>query len=1086
MTESPALAEYRALVTAVEPAARVIPVRVLRRAIRQSRDRGTFRPKVVHDRCWWVRRDDLFAWLTPPELGLSANEPPELLLLPTPDARASPASREVVWRTLFHAAVDRELDAARRDGRLDDDTIHGMRHGVGPSRWQMIRTVLAEEHLIDEADPDFQVFREFAAFGLELVRFRPGDWGTYFPGLSPDVQPLSTARRLLDVDSVYERTRPEIADTEPAHPAHPTVSAMPLDATPDDRALDLWAARGNDLKAAVRLARSGDPRAEAHVDRVAARLAPVLDLDEAGVAAWSVALRPLLRPAAAGGWPPERRLLYQLQRACLAVEQTNYTVSLFEWARTFGRRPLKRPLPKTRWVEAHLRLRAALRYAQQLPGGYDDHAPLPRLIADGVHATERKARDDLRPELVAVLDEVGLVPQPVPEERSKEKLVEELLDGACARGFLRIGDLRDAIARNRVKLPDLRGAGEFVRGDPLIRANELLPVRLDGVYRRGEVYMRLLQRGCSVFFGTRVGRWFSKYVALPFGGAFILLEALGHLREAGAGVVNWLSGWTATVNGVSLLGGGMARTLAENPTLEPHGVGWRAVLALGVFLLLLLHWPAFRARIATAVRFTFVKVPRAIRRSPVVYRIVHNPLTRFFRRHLLLPVAAAAAGAIATWLAGGDIASIGLIAGGMALLAATFFRTPFGREVEDRFDEVMERVWRVVSVNFVVGLITLVLNFFRAVFEAIDRSIHAVDDALRFREGDTRPAFAAKLLFGAGWAMFTYLFRFAWTLLVEPQINPIKHFPVVTVSHKILLPLIPPLSNQFGVAPETMTTIVFGIPGVFGFLVWELKENWKLYRANAPEAIRPIQVGSHGETVRGLLRPGFHSGTVPKAFTKLHRAARSGDHAATAKYRHALEHVAESIHRFGERSFLNYLRASRRWAGVHVALGHPLLAPNRIVLPIELGPGQEPVQLALEERNGWIIGSVPDEGGLRDLTAEQRAAFADAVVGLYKWAGADAVREHVAAAFGPQAYQFDAVAEGLVIPLADGKEQFFDFEDGPEIGPVGHRLPAGAIVLSDRPLLWANWVARWEADAAGKAPTDSLIPGWKVLLNPAG
>ena len=81
-----------------------------------------------------------------------------------------------------------------------------------------------------------------------------------------------------------------------------------------------------------------------------------------------------------------------------------------------------------------------------------------------------------------------------------------------ARGFLRIGDLRDAIARNRVKLPDLRGPGELVRGDPLIRANEWLAVRLDGVYRRGEVYMRLLQRGCSLFFGTRPGRWFSKYV----------------------------------------------------------------------------------------------------------------------------------------------------------------------------------------------------------------------------------------------------------------------------------------------------------------------------------------------------------------------------------------------------------------------------------------------------------------------------------------------------------------------------------------------------------------------------------------------
>src|SRR5205823_1589842 len=131
MTENPALAEYRALAAAIEPAARVVPVRALRRAIRQSRDRGTFRPRVVHDRSWWVRRDDLFRWLTPAELGLTDNEPPELLLIPAAGPGSSvPSSHAAVWRTMFHAAVDRELDAARRDGRLDDANIRRVRREV--------------------------------------------------------------------------------------------------------------------------------------------------------------------------------------------------------------------------------------------------------------------------------------------------------------------------------------------------------------------------------------------------------------------------------------------------------------------------------------------------------------------------------------------------------------------------------------------------------------------------------------------------------------------------------------------------------------------------------------------------------------------------------------------------------------------------------------------------------------------------------------------------------------------------------------------------------------------------------------------
>ena len=44
------------------------------------------------------------------------------------------------------------------------------------------------------------------------------------------------------------------------------------------------------------------------------------------------------------------------------------------------------------------------------------------------------------------------------------------------------------------------------------------------------------------------------------------------------------------------------------------------------------------------------------------------------------------------------------------------------------------------------------------------------------------------------------------------------------------------------------TTIAFLIPGIFGFLVWELKENWRLYGANRPRQLKPVPIGHHGET----------------------------------------------------------------------------------------------------------------------------------------------------------------------------------------------------------------------------------------------
>ena len=140
----------------------------------------------------------------------------------------------------------------------------------------------------------------------------------------------------------------------------------------------------------------------------------------------------------------------------------------------------------------------------------------------------------------------------------------------------------------------------------------------------------------------------------------------------------------------------------------------------------------------------------------------------------------------------------------------------------------------------------------------------------------------------------TYVVRIYVNLFLEPTFNPIKHFPVVTVSAKLILPfyhdLLPlfeapflPLGPAFA---KSMGLLNFALlPGIFGFIVWELKENWRLYQANRAKTLRPVIIGHHGETMSRLLRPGFHSGTVPNLYGKLRRAERkahrSGRHAAT-------------------------------------------------------------------------------------------------------------------------------------------------------------------------------------------------------------
>ena len=126
--------------------------------------------------------------------------------------------------------------------------------------------------------------------------------------------------------------------------------------------------------------------------------------------------------------------------------------------------------------------------------------------------------------IVRTLDEVQMTPTTAAESVARAKMVEELLDLIVEHGYLLMSDLRDAIARNRLKMPDLASPLEFVRGDRLIRANRRFAESLDGVYRRGEIYLRWLQRLNSVAFGTPVGRFLTRYFVLPLGLSFVLLE----------------------------------------------------------------------------------------------------------------------------------------------------------------------------------------------------------------------------------------------------------------------------------------------------------------------------------------------------------------------------------------------------------------------------------------------------------------------------------------------------------------------------------------------------------------------------------
>src|SRR5262249_51158921 len=149
----------------------------------------------------------------------------------------------------------------------------------------------------------------------------------------------------------------------------------------------------------------------------------------------------------------------------------------------------------------------------------------------------------------------------------------------------------------------------------------------------------------------------------------------------------------------------------------------------------------------------------------------------------------------------------GIIFGVLALL----YNLPFGWEFQEIIADAISDWWRRVRVNFIPGLIATIVDIFRALANWVERMLYTVDEWMRFRSGDSQGSLWTKALLGLVWFPIAYITRFAFYLLVEPQVNPVKHFPVVTVSHKVIWPMVPQLAEWTGWSIGTVSMIVNGI-----------------------------------------------------------------------------------------------------------------------------------------------------------------------------------------------------------------------------------------------------------------------------------
>ena len=1054
---------------------------MLRRVIKAHRHLPGLGLQVPHARCYALPGVELAKLVEHGEIWIEPDKlPAEVVLLRGargPLEANDPRAHSTVWRGIFHARIHAAFDEQLEKKQLTPTAIRERINRIGQTEFDEIRSVLRQEDLLLPPSDEAQTYIEFVALYLELQHFAPHVLERTFPTLHDSDDVDATIAMDIDALALLAIARPPNAPAEPLREEEPSESrsmaATRAVVVPTAKpAAAVARGKGNLARAALLSLRAGDREgARADLEALVARLAAALD--QPPTEGWVDALLPIVEHAAtqpALRFTAGARLLHDLQTACVVAERQEKVVDVPTWIVTLGKRPIVRTLPATREVRVAKHLHGASSKIAEVGLRSDEDR---ELLAEAVHAmverAEANVRTVLRPKIEAALDAVELTPRHLPERVAQKKIVDELLDQAVAVGRLTISNLRDALSHNDLKMPDLRPA-QLVKGDQLLRCDRLLATSLDGVYRPGEVYLRFLQRFSSVLFGTVTGRFLSLYLLLPALGSFMTLQGLQHVV------------------------GPIAKHLLGLE--EPEIATTVSQIAGAIFLFFLLHVPPFRAGVIFAVRmvwrvvrFLLFDAPRYLLRTPVMRAFFKSA----FYGWVIKPAIPAL---IVALFLGGRVQWP--VAAAVFVLFALAANSRTGRLAEEMLTDWAVRSGRQLGTRILPAVIKYILYIFSEAIEQLDRGIYKVDEWLRFKQGQSTVTLVIKGALGTIWFIVTYFLRLYVNLFVEPVVNPIKHFPTVTVAAKLTLPFSPqmihaikgPVSKVVGrtLSGGFAGFTVFVIPGLAGFLVWELKENWKLYARSRPKDLHEVSIGHHGESMVAFLKPGFHSGTIPKLFTKLRRAAWKGDAHGLGKHKEALHHVEEAIWKFADRELVSLLDEAGSFRATDVAVAAVELASNRVLIDLVCpSVGDERATITFEMQSGWLLASIRRSGWIDKLDVHQRGIFEIALAGFYKLAGVDVVREQVEAALG-STLPYDVADEGMVVWPGDGyeTEAVYDLRSeklqpivrGASLSGVPPVLAGRHAVYRREPLRWATWEATWQTLASGGEPA-------KIILGPS-
>lgn len=727
---------------------------------------------------------------------------------------------------------------------------------------------------------------------------------------------------------------------------------------------------------------------ESYVKPVSEYLINDLNLDERDRADFQDFINYLSAKIRRERWSTERFILLDLENAYIDGNTKFCELSVRSWIFSFGKEKLITPLLYNGHMRRLKHLRSAYKKTQKMKLEQQVLEKYVNTVRKALQKTKQKISAQIEPVVVAAMEEQNFPRKTLDQKMAFHKVQKGYLDIISEDGYSYFARLRDLVSRNRMALENLE-TKQVVTGDQLIKLDRLLGKQLRGIHRPAELYIRFLQIVSAMFFGTPTGRFMCKFFFFPFGGAVVLMVLLQILLEH-------------FIPGIDLISG-------------PYILSTGAVLQLFFYVEHSRTW--LKKIILKPLKYIGTAPIQLLRKFPtLIQKTLILPFTgsivlfsmvyfRFYREVLLYKPA--------HWSNAYYYEIIYMVC---VVLAFIFFNSRLGTIVKNTFIEFLALIVQALGRGLLIRFLSFLLYLSRITLEKIEHASYIVSDYLRLIYGARYTTSLFKATMALIWFPLAYVITLYIVLFLEPQINPLK-FPIVSITYKLLL-VFPDVYFKIIVTIQNIANAIlpaimaysfawftaFVFTGLFGFLGWELKENWQLYKENWRKSIAANKIGKKGKTIVQFLRPGFHSGTIPHLFDKLRHARikmqqNQRDFSPVLPLQREMETVKHELQTYITRDFVLMLQMHPVFAAkFSIKVENIECTYNTIYTTIVMESENDRYRFTIyfQEKNHHLIATIKfSEGDVKNWSRSQQQVFAYLLAVFYKKSAVDFVREHI-------------------------------------------------------------------------------------------